>query len=1753
MGLQPSRLVPKGWSIILGVVVALGIPPVDGVVHRSAAAAPGPTLQAAPPAAAPRQVATVFAVERFGRYAVTLASVKGAALQLIDRMAGPEAEDGVAGERDGRIDLFLGPGSHKAVMSFAPGEPNPPELAVQPFQELNQGTPPQLVELALVQTELGDVQQRSYWLDIRQRRTVFIEAAGRHLQDLRLWKDGTWLEEARPTASRSERRPGQPLAVRQLIADLGPGLYLLTAYGGDGETWTEAEAANPLVLRWGIPALPETGRRAFVTGPFGFDRWLVPPAASDFRLEVPRGETGDMDVATLHDGVVSDPAHAGIDRTTRGSAIGLSRQPLSRGAAHLVTVRRPVGSPYVLQHYVAVHDAGFTVPGDADYLIGTLRPGHGEDDVDLTAVLTGTTGGAGKAEASERIIARQTIRLGHDSPWRRRFTLPDPVSLFVDVTQPGGYKVETTGVDAEVQWQPFALTGGPDRAPPPQPGGGVWDLDAGLYVLRVLPRAGGRGIVGLSLHGEASPEAAEPSPPLPGASFAPLRLQRDVRYRLSLNEAPGSGFGMVKRLLPADLTEDLPLVLAAGESRTLPVSLPATGMVQAPTDDGTALPLSLDGASATGQVTAAAGAHAAHVTNPTPAPVIASLRFQAGTPPAAAELSPLPAESLGKLPGFPVLEAGTPRFLDLRVSEDATFAVKVGTPALYRVETTGLLQTSGALRTQVQPSLAQASANGVGRNMLLQQYLREGLYRLTVGTEGDTFGHLGVTLTASPMRDGGALTPGLPARVTLGPGEGVIYTFDVPEPGPYRLQALSLAGATAIRLEDAEGWPLTTPDQTGDLRRDMEPGRYRLVVLPQPLPGRLLTLVESERTPPAPVGHGPHPLPLDGSVANRWEEPADGGPRRPDVWSFALSAECDLAITLGDLMQGELRRDGEAQPVASLSFREPWHGRLAAGAWHLDVRSVRPDNRLDYTVATAVTQLIPGHSRTVTAPALVPVALGDDQRVEISSFGTGEVRATLLDAAGVEVARSGARPDDWNFNITARLPAGHYRLKVDPLAGAAVTTTVSLRQLAEVVDAALAAPGDRTLTDGLLHAIPLELKPGDGPLVVTQARSADPVGLALERRTPDGVWQTVGTTSGRAAHLALARDPAAPEVYRLQVWSLDHTRLPIALALRAVAPPPFPEPALAAGLDPVAVPGLEPALGVAVVRLERPGLFQLDAPAPGLIWSAAGDGRVLANGPQPVVAGGESLWFLEDLTAGRLRGHRVTPDGGVPLSLTLPAAETVALPVAPGPSGPRLWLAESRLGQPGLAVGPRSGVVDGRRSGLAAGVAAAVLPDAGAPEAAAIRLWRADAGTGDLSLVLRQFSFAAPTLAALDWGEGDRALEAGAAVELSLPSGPKRLRLALPSQVAAALVRDGAVDRLLWSEGPGTTQSLDSAADRLLLLNAGPAAGRLSVTLTPTGEGTGGLTLSRGVMLRQAVPTAGTLLVEVPLTDSESGQGLVVHLSGPVTEALLLQRDGTVRSDTGTLAVAGPAVLLLRHGPGALAAWLGNGDERDWLEAAGKAPAQPVPATLALSGAETAWRFEAPQPALLHLTSAVPVLSGVLRPGGAPPELTVWPEGANLHLFLAGDGTGSGTIVGLRPLQQGSLAGAVRIVRSEAVPIGDGRGPKLRLAPGDARLFGFVLSEAGAVGVGVRSDADSARVRLLEPTGRVLAEGTVAMSELPAGRYFLEVENRSDAATTDIQPVLVGVTRPGHGPPEDVKRHYWDLVTEPEDGQHHEN
>ena len=173
-----------------------------------------------------------------------------------------------------------------------------------------------------------------------------------------------------------------------------------------------------------------------------------------------------------------------------------------------------------------------------------------------------------------------------------------------------------------------------------------------------------------------------------------------------------------------------------------------------------------------------------------------------------------------------------------------------------------------------------------------------------------------------------------------------------------------------------------------------------------------------------------------------------------------------------------------------------------------------------------------------------------------------------------------------------------------------------------------------------------------------------------------------------------------------------------------------------------------------------------------------------------------------------------------------------------------------------------------------------------------------------------------------------------------------------------------------------------------------------------------------------------------------------------------------------------------------------------------------------LSGAAHSVALAFSRPGLVQLTTPVPLVAR-LRPEGGLERVEVYPAGAHLRLWLP---TGAGS-VDLRAIGEASLWGSLAVTHSEAIAIGEGLGPEVLVPPGGSRVFSFVTTEAGAVGLGVNADADRVVATLYDATGTPLGTGLVQMPDLPAGTWLLALSLPADSAPVWARAGVAGVDR----------------------------
>lgn len=1673
---------------------------------------------------------TLLHIAAFGRYTVIAKSAQGTALQLIDRMSGPGPINGLPGKEDGRLDVFLNRGDYKLQTLASNQGSGQVALSVYRAKEMSPSLAPRIVEFRLENTTLADLQQRSYWLNLEQRRKVVIEAAGRNLADLRIWKDGNWLVDAQPKSDIITPQSGKPLGHQLLVAELNPGLYLLSAYGGPEQPWAETADEHPFYLRMGIPELGAVERRHHITSPFGIDRWRVPAEPNYFRIELPKAEAAELGLRTYEEArpFAEPELKSAVSKKSIPPVAELRSSTSNRW--RILSVRREAGQPYILQFF---DESRYKTIGyqrnPIRYWVETVHSGHAEDHIDTTAILT--------QYQSNRyhdfmFVASTAITLDSSQQWRRRFNLLNNATLFFEIKHAGLYRFAAEGVNPGMRIEPFFIsTPWRYKAPALSLGALEKELDPGFYVLTLSVGNGinGKGVVTLSagLSGAESPaEEAD-------AQIAFLNPQLSVAprtsYRIDLNQQPGVAQGIILRRLPIDLSSALPVAQAAHQAIATEISIGEPGTVAAIDENGQRLMFSIDGAAPVSEKALKPGTYSIAINNESEH----ALNYTITTLPQRIDPNyPQPAISYRELntrPKLPLLGEKDPYFYDTERDQRETVNIVVPKDGLYRVESTGLMQMAGMLRTRTITRFDSQRANGVGRNFFIAQYLREGDYQLTAQPEGQSRGPLSLRLARTNLFDGGLLTAKNVARHTLRAGDGLLYHFHIETAGRYRIHTLGLIGRRfTARLEDADGWPLLPPGIDADVSRWFEPGDYRFIVLPQPVEARAITLFEPIEAAPSFQGHGPHAITLGQGINHQWLEPqGDDAVRTPDQWTFTVPADINATISMTPAMQGTLMRDGET--LAQIAGAQGWSGSLSAGAYLLEMRSQRPNNRLDYGFSVQSDQLIAGQTRDIRVPADISVAIGSRSPFELSSFGAQDVRARLFDSNGALLASNDDRPDDWNFYIGAQLAPGNYRLNVTPVTTGAAQTTVSLRVPEILHENPLRLPVQETIRDINLHYYPLPAAKS-GQLWVFAARCEDEVALAIEHQQ-EGHWNTIGEMNGKApvVIVPIAASAAAGE-YRLRLRSIARSGHAIDLHGDLAMVSHQNESALSgAGATLTALTGFSPALGIAVVDLDRPGQFAVARTNDGLLWGSRANKGLVSLDRGRINAGSNTLWLARVLNAAgtaRVPASRLVLTAKTPLPMTLTQGQESVLNLEQLQGGAiQIAIATSPIGLPGIRNWPQADAMVnagvGRRS--------AVLIQRDVTQAN-VALWGVSGDFLELPVQMSLFEFTGGKSESVGVGMHDLSLAPSAVLTLSLPTDGKHLTLSLPPGVVAELHTRNTSLATYWSESSSQSFSIDTAADALSLYNTRPQAGRAALRVAP-GESTDGM-LTSETFGKRLFAAAGIDTLRVVLSRQDKAVGRHLHVLGADAELTVIEQSGRILRGED-IVLHDDARVLIAHGRGVLTAWLSDAQGNTRITNDASAATLHLPARLALDGQRRAYHLNMAAPGAVAVDIDTPVIIRVRSPGIAE-RIQVFDGATRLPLYLdKGEHTLFIESPGAAPLGGRLDAYALAIDKLK-----EGLSEKRMLAPGDARFYHIHIDQERTVGIGAKASLDTVNCTLFDKRGVELGRGLLQMHTLKAGDYLLRVEAPDDGEAVEVQGALVGVTLPDSGPPAEVIERY---------------
>lgn len=1677
-------------------------------------------------------------IPALGRYSISALGGQGSVLTLVDRMSGPGATDGVIGERNGRIDTFLDAGAYRVrVLSDLQGRGDV-RVQVHAFAAApGEGGQVLEAETMLPATTLADLQQRAWWVEAPSGVAEIYEAAGRSLADLRLWRDGRWLVDARPECVPVGEHSPRPLTRCTLVGPATAGVYQLLAYGGPARPWADGLADQPLYVRRGVPSLPIATPYSGVISPFGLDRLRV-DRVGWVRLTLPSAAPAALSTrpwlptAPLN-GSPTSARIAADSRVPQAELYPFNRQ------AQVVTVSAAPGQAYTLQ---ALAPEGATTPltVTGPQLVATLHSGDPRDNIDATGVILATV-------PTRQVVAVSAVVL--DAPYRRRFNLNAQATMYVEVKQPGRWRLTSPGVNLRVE--PF-FAGLPEgvppkgyMAPPFTPDATSLDLGAGLYVVTLDPRASGIAELTMSLAGTVGP--VQERPPRAALLFPSITLPKGGRAALHVGTQPGVVHGVVAEALPWKATGALTVPLAAGEALDLPVIVGAPVTLAAPQVE-----LRVEEADPAATVVLKKGEHVLHMRNPGGAPVLATLarataRDEERRGPSI-ERVPVPAAAASH-PALTIGETPVDHAFDLAKEESRLWELHVPTAGLYRLESTGLLAMAGELRTRFDASVASGESNGDGRNFRLLPWLAPGSYLLSAQALGESAGHAGLRLQRVSAVDGGTLPAERVAGAFVEAGEGIVYQLRVETAGRYTVLVDAPGAAVPLRIDDADGWPLVGPGAVGPLTLELEAGTYRLTELPLAGPVRRETWFHRE-IPPVPLtGHGPHPLDLDVTQVATWIDAAAA----PDVWTFTLPARIAVVVRLGADVRGELVREGAAAAVATLTEGRGYAGTLDAGPWELRVTSARGDNAVPYEVRLEPAALLPGMSRTVSSRAIIPLVIGSPGLYRLRSVGSGDVRGRLVDAAGATVAAVDDADGGWNFVLTRVLAAGAYQLELRPVGRTRGTTTVTLETVSPDVRAPIGAPGTvvvRVDPDPAVAPLHGEWVTGShGRVWVARVRSgAEPPGqtvaLALEAADSAGGWRVVAEAEG-GAPLLLARTAAGGR-YRLRWVTNGASAFEAAIEISAVDATELDARTMARG---VSTPRRsEGGISVWAPRLEPPGTLWV-AVSPGADSADAGVSGALAwSCPQPDAACGPLVTGALPPTADVAGAPTVTPwlvaaDARVKVSGTRLAVK-VAGPGAPPvpmevPVPARVDL-EGAGGAGWLVVRVKSTTsvpVLGRPEGAVA-LADVQINEGGATGAlvvvSAASSVEVQGAPGRASVTVRRVTEPVP-MATAGAGRMIGSLPGGTARRWSF-TGTQEVTLAMEVGLVARLTRGDdewtfaatSARRLYRFDvaGGGTLTVLNDGADaRVVDLAVESGGAPLSIGAEP-GPGSAQVEAPfPGVPAERRWPTRGTWLVSLdPCAATDA------WAQGDVTSVTLVSPRGAVRGESGeSIALPGclgaPVRLAVDHGPGRVSVWTRSGDVVPSWVGGGAPPALvqlggALPAAVPLTGVVARFTTEVPAPGLLRIDApGVGVI--LLERGGDKPRLEV-PDGTGHVVVPVGDGEWT---VSLRGFGGAPLTGAASVdFRAAASVTVDGvwRGPEVWLAPRDVVPYLLHVDEAGIVALGVRAADMDIDTVLYTSLGVPVGEGRSQSHPLAAGDYLYVLRAGPDASPGMVRALVAG-------------------------------
>jgi len=971
---------------------------------------------------------TLLTVSSPGTITIRVQSTLGAEIILEDRMTGVLARDGAAGTKDGRIDYTLDAGEYRVRAVRSKNDQGTVQISALQLKEVNtleeQGMLIKSTDGALVSTTLRDGEQKSFWVHHdAERKPLILEAAGRSLRSIQLWKDGQLLVEERPFFNTIAPEPGKSLIYAEFnfaesSRNLPTGDYLAVFVAGQMLPWEQKGNDQPLYIRKGMKSLGSAWIGTVQLSPFGFEHFT---ATGDFRVEAVPSNTDAVGLSVGQspgDGIgsrwnsVAEESESSItarDVTAKEQQIA---SVWSAGSER--SWIRISGRPGTrLELRIIPARAQVSLSRGKQYLVTGIASSSLRNSLDLT----------GLCVSDNRIVQDSAVELGGKKPIVRMTGIRDMQGMFIRVTEKGSYRIfEDDEVDGSAEYA-FMRVGQGTKAIIDEEN--TWSLEEDLYYLTVKMKERKPGILRFAVVKSGFLSFAQirsrglfkqPDLPMEGFTFQNVSggYNENTMVKLGIQDEEEAGLAVYE--LPLDAKEPVVLFLAPGAE----VSIPARDRMTA-----------LSARSLTSVDVSSTGQYTLRVQNRGKVADFVILEPDTSKPQGSVP-APL---SLGRT--LPKLTAEKPVYRDYRKNETVQFIISVDKPGYYALETTGRLKTSLTVRTYVRPSLFSSSTGGSGRNARVVAYLSTGDYLAEVKIGSTSAGRAGLKIEPVQRKDGGVVMPGDVLRTELAEGEGCSFTLSVETPGYYRIQADSLGVSHVVRVEDAAGWLISSGT---DVRVMFEAaGLYTVHSLPSDAPHRrrFQVVKEPDPVPKADPEKGIIELPLNSSMKAVWNERE---PRFPHCYAVHIPSDAEVSFSLSKEMTYRILKDGS---VVGEGLGDEKALNLSSGDYRIEVSAREKESGRPYTIGISTEWLMPGIPQSMEGQnASFRVSVPKDGIYDIESLSSADLIAALYDSSDKLVASNDDRRLDWDFLISSSLSKGLYTLSVSRIFGSSASARI---------------------------------------------------------------------------------------------------------------------------------------------------------------------------------------------------------------------------------------------------------------------------------------------------------------------------------------------------------------------------------------------------------------------------------------------------------------------------------------------------------------------------------------------------------------------------------------------------------------------------------------------------------------------------------------------------------------------------------------